>query len=60
MQNNKTLDNHYNIIIRLSNSPFSQVYLVVDVHNNNQYAAKINGQQNHFQHELQMATMHQD
>ena len=56
MQNNNTLDNHYNIIRRLSNSPFSQVYLVVDVNNNNQYAAKIK-KQGDFQHELQMATM---
>ena len=56
MQNNNTLDNHYNIIRLLSNSPFSQVYLVVDVNNNNQYAAKIK-KEGDFQHEFQMATI---
>ena len=56
---NDILDNHYNIIRRLSNSPFSQVYIVKDINDNNQhfYAAKIKGQQNHFQNELQMATI---
>ena len=57
MQINDTLDNHYNIIRRLSNNINSQVYLVIDINDNNHYIAKIKAQQNHFQHELQMATM---
>ena len=64
MQNNNTLDNHYNIIRLLAQGPFSRVYLVTNMDDNNQYAAKVqinnpNNQNNqiNFQHELQMTTM---
>ena len=64
MQNNNTLDNHYNIIQLLAQGPFSRVYLVTNMDDNNQYAARVeinnpNNQNNqiNFQHELQMTTM---
>jgi hypothetical protein len=40
MQNN-ILDNHYNIIEQLSNNITSDVYLVININDGNQYAAKI-------------------
>ena len=58
MQNN-ILDNHYNIITQLSNNITSDVYLVININDGNQYAAKIK-RQGDFQHELQMAPWHQD
>ena len=64
MQNNNTLDNHYNIIQLLAQGPFSRVYLVTNMDDNNQYAARVeinnpNNQNNqfNFQHELQMTTI---
>ena len=46
----------YNIIRRFK-SQFSQVYLVNNINDNNQYAAKIQKDQNNFQHELQMTAI---
>ena len=65
MQNYGTLDNHYNIIRFLGRGTNSKVYLVTNINDNNQYAAKIEKEQNHFgikfekffKNELQMATM---
>ena len=65
MQNYETLDNNYNIIRFLGRGINSKVYLVTNINDNNQYAAKIEKEQNHFgikfekffKNELQMATM---
>ena len=64
MENDNTLDGHYNIIRLLAQGPFSRVYLVTNMADNNQYAAKVpinnpNNQNNqlNFQNELQITTM---
>ena len=53
---NDILDNHYNIIEPLSYNRMSEVYLVININDGNQYAAKVIREGN-IQHELQMATM---
>ena len=61
MENDNTLDNNYHIIRRLSQWPFSRVYYVTNMIDNNQYVAKVrmNNQNNPiiFQNELQMTTI---
>ena len=57
MQNQDNIDNIYNIIRCLGKVSFSNVYLVRNVNNNTEYAARIRIRDvNHFQQELQMTT----
>ena len=63
MENHDTLDKKYNIVKLLGLGGFSRVYLVTNINDNNQYAARIRkdkqNEQNakdNFEHELQMTT----
>jgi len=57
MQNQDNIDNIYNIIRYLGKGSLSKVYLVRNVNNNTEYAARIRIRDvNHFQQELQMTT----
>ena len=53
----ETLDNHYNIRQFLGAGNYAKVYLVTNINDNNEYAAKIRKDENNFQHELQMTTV---
>ena len=58
MQNNNTLDNNYNILEILSKNNISTIYLVRNINDNNQYAAKVKLiNPVDIQNELQMITI---
>ena len=57
--NNNILDNHYNLIHYLGRGAYSKIYLVNNINDNNQYAARIrrNGQdESYFQDEIEMTS----
>ena len=57
--NNNILDNHYNLIKDLGRGAYSNIYLVNNINDNNQYAARIrrNGHDNpYFQDEIEMTS----
>ena len=59
MENYNTLDNNYDIIQTLDESKYTRLYSVTNMINHNEYIAlaRINDDQDNFQHELHMTTM---